>query len=189
MDQYPYTASMEHNHHTVVRLNQVCHNVVHRGQRVFFAVAGVGLIFTGVFGSLGTSISTVLVAIGCWCVLMINYSARARTREMERALGGRYPRINYRFGEDGIDMQIQSERQPLEYRYIARWVTDRKYIYFLLVDNSIFMVDCSTLRPGDPDAFRGFIQQRCQAKWSYLGNIDYARILRRLKKTGRGEAK
>jgi len=182
MKQYTYTAGMTHNHSSVVRLNRVLHSVRHKWQRLFFIVVGLGLIMLGVFGPYNPTMSTLAVGLGCWSMLLVNYDARAKTREMEKNLHGYYPKIRYRFGETQIDMQIKEEHQPLEYRHIDRWATDRQYIYFFPQGGGVFMIDAATLQPGDPDGFRDFIQQRCKAKWTFLGNIDYGRILRKLKK-------
>ena len=182
MKTYAFTARMEHSKKTVVRLNQVLHRISHRWMRVLCGALGLILLFLGVSGGYSTVVSTVMAAIGCWCFLLVDYPAREKTRTMEAQLKGCYPVIDYRFADDRVDMQIKDQRESVEYRHIVRWASDSNYIYFFPTENSIFMIDQHTLRPGDFEAFQSFIRQRCSARWSYPGNINYPEILRKIKR-------
>ena len=182
MGSYPYTAEIAHSKQTVVRLNQVLHDVSHKWRKILFAVAGFLLLMCGASGRFDSRVSTVFVALGCWSLLLINYSARTKTREMEQRLGGRYPVIHYGFGERQIDMQIESEHETVAYSSIVHWAVDRSYIYFFPSESRIFMIDRSTLDPDDFSVFQAFIQSRCTANWIMLGFTNIEKLIYAIRK-------
>lgn len=177
MDQYSYTAAITHSKQTVVRLNQVLHDVSHKWKKILFAVVGFLFLMCGVAGRFDPRISTVLIALGCWSLLLINYSARTKAREMEQQLNGCYPEIHYCFGEQQIDMQIKSEHESVKYSSIVHWAVDRNYIYFFPSESSIFMIDRSTLDPDDFSAFQAFIRARCTVNWIMLGFTNMEKLI------------
>lgn len=185
MKPYCFTASIKHDKKTVARLNQVLQDTFHKWKKIFFAAVGFLLLLGGTAGKFDTRVSTVFIALGCWSLLLINYSARTKTREMERNLNGYYPSISYQFGAEQIDMRIKAERASVEYRGIVRWAFDHQYVYFFPSEDSVFMLDRRTLSPDDFPAFQVYIQERCKADWTALGATNLETLVytvKRLKK-------
>lgn len=159
-----YTAVMKHSEDSIRRLTKVQYNAYQVGKKFLFLLAGGVLILVAVFGGMSLSASGVIAFIGCMIIWFSNFPAQLAAAQMNRAINGKYPRVEYYFFDEAVDITDGKEWFTLPYKGIQRFFEDKEYWYFFLTTNTSYMIPKSTLKKGDASKFTTFIENRCGLK-------------------------
>lgn len=138
-----YTASIRHSATTVRKLCNMQYNTFQYWKKLIGGAFSLLLIVLSVYSGLGSILSVVFLALGCFLISNLNAPARANADTIIEAFKGKYPAPTYSFFPDGFSYEEGGELIP--YSSIVRLVDDQAYLYIYVSRMTSYMVDNSTV--------------------------------------------
>lgn len=164
MTECRYRAKIDHTEKTILTLFRVEYHVYEQKRMVLRFLAGIALIFIGVFAPLPTWARAILLLIGAWLIASLDFPSQLRADRTLETRKGMLPRMNYEFYEDELRVSGEgSMRVP--YHKLSRLVEDREYLYLFLSRDSVCMLASDSLHPKKPDAFKEFLAEKTGLIW------------------------
>lgn len=159
-----FTAKIEHTEKTIESLYRAQYHAYEKPQMLLWMAFGFALIFVAAFSSFYAWIKAILLLIGAWLVVSMDFPALVRA---DRALGARnaiLPQMEYEFHKD--QMKISGEgSMSIAYKKIERLAEDRSYLYIFMGKDSMCMVDKSTVKPGTADELKAYLAEKTKLYW------------------------
>lgn len=159
-----YRAKMKHSADTIRKLIQTRYDTFRFGRKLLSAAIAFGLILFGLYAD--PSMFMPMIALFAGCVLLANLNAvpRMQAKEVLQQMGGKFPRSEYAFLEEGFRFYDKGETIP--YGNLIRLVEDRQYLYLYVSEQSAYMVDKSTVTGGSPEELKTFLKIETGLSWT-----------------------
>ena len=159
-----YRAKIDHTEKTIMTLFRVEYHVYEQKKMLFRFLIGLAIIFAGVFITRPTWARAILLLIGAWFIASLDFPSQLRADRTLEARKGVLPRMSYEFYED--EFRISGEgSMSVPYKKLSYLVEDREYLYLFLSRDSVCMMETSSLKPKEPDAFKAFLADRSGLIW------------------------
>ena len=159
-----YTAKMKHSEATIIRLAETQDNTFQYGKKLLRIVLALFMIGLGLYVGGGYLMPMFCLFIGCVLISGLNTRARYNGKKIYRQLNGKTLESDYSFYEKGFKFYEGGELIP--YKKLVRLVEDKEYLYLYISRESAYMVDRSTVEPGDSGKLKEFLAGKTGLDWT-----------------------
>lgn len=159
-----FTAKIEHTEKTIESLYRAQYHAYEKPQMLAWMAVGFVLIFIAAFSSLPAWAKAIILLIGAWLVVSMDFPALVRADRAVDARHGSLPKMEYEFHKD--QMKISGEgSMSIKYKEIAKLTEDKYYLYIIISKDSICMVDKNTVRPQTAAELKEFLAAKTKLDW------------------------
>lgn len=158
-----YKASVTFNDKTIQQVFRTEYFTYDRIKVLLRAVVGFALIAVAIFAGFNTAITVVLLLIGCWLFIALDFPSKVRAEGVIQRRKGMENTVHLRFGE--IYIEVTEEKKQYKYTEIDRLVADKEYLFIFFSRQKALMLDVNTLEPKDASAFRNFVAEKSGKQW------------------------
>lgn len=159
-----YRARIDHTEKTILTLFRVEYRVYEQKKMLLRFLAGLAIVFAGVFAPLPTWARAILMLIGAWLVASLDFPSQLRADRTLEARKGLLPRMRYEFYDDELRLSGEGA-MSIPYGKLDRLVEDREHLYLFLSRDSVCMLSRDTLQPKEPEAFKTFLAEKTGLVW------------------------
>ena len=164
MAAYQYYGKIEHTEKTINALYRTQYHVYEKPQMLAWMLVGFAIILVVAFVNLPTWLKGILLLIGAWLVVSIDFPSLVRADRALEARHGNLPKMEYEFHKDA--MKISGEgSMSIPYKKIERLIEDKNYLYLFMSKDSICMIDRATLKPKSDKEFKEFLAKKTGLDW------------------------
>lgn len=164
MEKFQYYGRIEHTEKTIMSLYRVQYHAYEKPQMLLWMAFGFALILIAAFSSLPGWARTVLLLIGAWLVISMDFPSQVRADRAVDARRGNLPKMEYEFHKDAVRISGEGS-MSVPYKKIIRLVDDKSYLYFFMGKDSICMVDRATIKPKSVDELKEFLAKKTGLDW------------------------
>ena len=181
-----FHGEIKHTESTILLLFRTQYRTFCQKQMLVRFALGLALIFTGVFAGLPGALRVVLLILGAWLTVSLDFPGQMNADKALAARKALLPTMRYDFFDD--EMKISGEgslRMP--YGKLIRLVVDAHYLYLFSSPDAVCMVDCSTVKP-DVEKLAAFLAEKTGLEWrasKSFFSLNLYDLLRILKKDGK----
>lgn len=193
MASYQFQGKIEHTEKTIISLYRAQYHAYEKPQMIVWMAVGFVMIAIAVFTSLPTWAKALLLLIGAWLIVSMDFPAQVRADRAVSARHGSLPKMQYEFHKD--QMKISGEgSMSIPYKKIERLAEDKFYLYIFTGKDSICMIDKSSVSPKTDAELKEFLTTKTKLYWSNeksflaLNLADIIMIFRN-RKTTKGKKK
>ena len=159
-----FTAKIEHTEKTIEALYRAQYHAYEKPRMLAWMSVGFVLIFVAAFSSLPAWAKAILLLIGAWAVVSMDFPAMVRADRAVEARHGSLPKMDYEFHKD--QMKISGEgSMSIAYKKIARLTEDKYYLYIIIDKDSICMIDKNTVRPQSDKELKEYLASKTHLDW------------------------
>lgn len=179
-----YSAGMTHSESSINRLAVLQYDLFQIWRKLLFIAAGVLMILFGVMGGLPLQAAGITVFLGCLCLWFCKAPAQITANRMVAAIAGAYPSTELYFCSDKVEITDGKDWFHMPYQLIQRVVQDNQYMYLFLNASTSYMIDKSTVAPGDLSSFQRFLEEHTGLLTETpptLLRLNIAALIRRIK--------
>lgn len=155
---------MEHSSDTVKRFTALQYNTFEPLGKIVKIILALALI---IIGSLSGSSTALIFLLFLGCVLITNLNAKAQSiaDQVERALNGKFPKLEYSFTETGF---IDGNGRPeIPYTELFRLIEDDEYFYLFVSKSSGYMIEASSVTGEDStEGLKRLIAEKSGLEWT-----------------------
>ena len=159
-----FYAKIDHTEKTIESLYKAQYHTYEKSKMLLWMAVGFVFIFVAAFSSFPTWAKAILLLIGAWVVVSVDFPSQIRA---DRALEVRkavLPKMEYEFHKD--QMKISGEgSMSIPYKKIIRLTEDKYYMYIILSKESICMIDKSTVYPKSDKELKEFLSDKTKLYW------------------------
>lgn len=155
-----YTAKMQHTEDSIRRLSAIQYHTFRPGVRLLWLATGVGSILGAIYSGADQLLFYLLMFAGCWLIMNLDLPAKHRADKIIASAKGALPSTRYHFREEDFTVKSSGYEKQTAYRKLYALVEDDRYLYLFLNRDSGYMVDKSTLSPGDMSLFQAALETR-----------------------------
>lgn len=164
MAAFQYYGKIEHTEKTIMTLYRVQYHMYEKPQMLLWMGFGFAVILVAAFSSFPGWARTVLLLIGAWLVISMDFPSQVRGDRAVNARRGDLPKMEYEFHKDAVKISGEGS-MSIPYKKIARLVDDKRYLYLFMDKDSICMIDRETIRPKSVDEFKEFLAKKTELDW------------------------
>ena len=164
MASFQYYGKIEHTEKTIMALYRAQYHAYEKPQMLVWMGFGFALILIAAFTSIPGWARTVLLLIGAWLVISMDFPSQVRADRAVAARRGNLPKMEYEFHKDAVRVSGEGS-MSIPYKKITRLVDDKSYLYFFMNKDSICMVDCATIQPKSVDELKEFMANKTGLDW------------------------
>lgn len=164
-----YTAKMKHSEATIIRLAETRYNTFQFGKKLIRLGLALVLIMIGLYLGGDNITPWICLFVGCVLITGLNTRPRSEGRKIFQQLNGKSLESQYSFFEDGFKFYDDGELIP--YKKLIRLVEDKEYLYLYISQESAYMVDRSTVQPGDSNKLKDFLPGKTGMEWTKPFNL------------------
>ena len=164
------TTSIQHSEQTIQLLCKTQYNTFHFRRKALQCLAGLALLLSGLYASLGGAWGPIAAFAGCWLLISLDMPARSYAKRALSQLDGHFPLGRYEFGEDDFTFIGESATDTIPYGKIIRLVEDSNYGYLFLSELTTFMVDKNALADS-VDAWRELLSKQTGLPWTRTNRL------------------
>ena len=159
-----FTAKIEHTEKTIESLYRAQYHAYEKPQMLVWMAVGFVLIFVAAFSSFPTWAKAILLLIGAWTVVSLDFPALVRADRAFEARHGSLPKMEYEFHKD--QMKISGEgSMSIPYKKIEKLTEDKYFLYIIISKDSICMIDKSTVRPQSDKELKEYLASKTHLDW------------------------
>lgn len=161
-----YKAEIRHSENTIKAMAAAQYEVFRPSSYYIMLVAGMLLLVAGLtvpFRSQSARI--LLLMIGSFVLVGLDAPARQLAAQVIKSLNGRYPNMNYVFGNDRVQLTGSDAGSSLGYGEIIRLHEDSRYLYIFIENRSAYMLERSSISP-DYEGLKSFLTEKTGLTWS-----------------------
>lgn len=165
MASYQFQGKIEHTEKTIAALYRAQYHAYEKPQMIIWMAVGFVMIAIAAFSSLPTWAKALLLLIGAWMVVSMDFPSMVRADRAVTARHGSLPKMEYEFHKD--QMKISGEgSMSISYKKIERLAEDKYYFYIFTGKESICMIDRSTIKPKSDKEFKEYMTNKTKLYWS-----------------------
>ena len=164
MAAYQFSAKIEHTEKTIESLYKAQYHAYEKPKMLLWLAVGFAMIFVAAFSALPTWAKALLLLIGGWVVVSIDFPSQIRADRALEVRKADLPKMEYEFHKD--QMKISGEgSMSIPYKKIVRLTEDKYYFYIIFSKDSICMIDKSTVRPKSEKELKEFLAEKTNLYW------------------------
>lgn len=159
-----YTAKMKHSSETVKRFTVLQYNTFEPVGKIIRIVLALALI---IVGSLSGSTTAFIALAFLGCILLTNLNTRAESvaDQLERALQGKFPELEYSFSETGFT--DGADRAEIPYSDFIRLIEDDDYLYLFISKASGYMLEISSvIGENGAEGLKRLLSEKSGCEWT-----------------------
>lgn len=164
MASFQYYGKIEHTEKTIMALYRTQYHAYEKPQMLLWMGFGFALILVAAFATLPGWVKTILLLIGAWLVISMDFPSQVRADRAVNARRGNLPKMEYEFHKDAVKISGEGS-MSIPYKKITRLVDDKSYLYLFMDKDSICMVDRATVKPKDVDDLKEFLTKKTGQDW------------------------
>ena len=164
MASYQFSAKIEHTEKTIESLYKAQYHAYEKKKMLIWMAVGFVLIFVAAFSSYPTWAKAILLLIGGWVVVSVDFPSQIRADKALEVRKADLPKMEYEFNKD--QMKISGEgSMSIPYKKIVKLTEDKYYFYIIFSKDSICMIDKSTVRPKSEKELKEFLADKTKLYW------------------------
>ena len=159
-----YSAKMKHSSDTLKRFTVLQYDTFEPlGKLLRFALAVVLIIVGAASGS--SALLVFLLFAGCVLLTNLNFKAASVADQVERALGGKFPTLDYSFSDSGFT--DGEGREEVAYSSLIRLIEDKDYLYLFVSKASGYMVEIASVTgDGGAEGLKRLLSEKSGCNWT-----------------------
>ena len=161
---YQFCGKIEHTEKTIMSLYRVQYHMFEKPQMLLWMGFGFALILIAAFTSIPGWARTILLLIGAWLVISMDFPSQVRADRAVDARRGNLPKMEYEFHKDAVKISGEGS-MSVPYQKIIRLVDDKSYLYFFMDKDSVCMVDRGTIKPKAVEELKEFLANKTGLDW------------------------
>ena len=147
-------------------------------KQIILLVISLAMIVAGATGKLGNFGAAILLPFGCFTLMFIGAIPKSDADKVIQAYDGKFPTSKYSFGDRGIDIEVGSDRNHLDYESMIRLIEDKEFLLFFASPKVAYLIDKESIRPKNVEHFKEYTQKRVGVEWTksrawYMINMQY----------------
>lgn len=159
-----FTGRIDHTEKTITSLYRAQYHAYEKPQMLVWMGVGFVMILIAALSSLPIWARGILLLIGAWMVVSMDFPGQVRADRAVSARHGSLPSMEYAFHKD--QMQLSGEgSMSIPYKKIQRLAEDADYFYIFMGKDSICMMEKGSVKPKSPDDFKAFLAQKTGLDW------------------------
>ena len=149
-----FTARMPHSRETLRRFTRLQYNTFEFGGKAILLLISLALIVFGAGQMLadGTILGIAALLVGCLVLTNLNAKADGIADDVAKAMGGKYPTLEYTFCESSFSFGEGDEKKEIPYASLFRILEDGEYLYLFTSKASGYMVLAASVTAADGSA-------------------------------------
>lgn len=159
-----YFASVTYNKDTLETLGKVQNRCNTTHNFVYLALCLI-LILAGFNFGLNTTAGILCVALGCFCIPLLNATGKSATAKIIEALHGQSIDVQYSFYGNGFSCATQDKTTRFQYTDLKKLYEDTDHLYIFPSKNQAFMISKSSLKPHDLETFKKDLAKEAHLSW------------------------
>lgn len=164
MASFQFYGKIEHTEKTIMALYRAQYHAYEKPQMLLWMGFGFALIMIAAFATIPMWAKTILLLIGAWLVISMDFPSQVRADRAVEARRGNLPKMEYEFHKDAVKVSGEGS-MSIPYKKIVRLAEDKGYLYMFMDKDSICMVDRNTIKPKSVDEFKEFIAKKTGLDW------------------------
>lgn len=164
MANFQYYGKIEHTEKTIMALYRAQYHVFETPQMLLWMGIGFAVILIAAFAPLPGWARTILLLIGAWLVISMDFPSQVRADRAVDARRGNLPKMEYEFHKDAVKISGEGS-MSIAYKNIVRLIDDKSYLYLIMGKDSICMVDRATIKPKSVDDLKEFLSDKTGLDW------------------------
>lgn len=166
-----YTARINHSEDTVKTMARAQYESFRPRSYYVMLCLSLALLAAALFiAGMGQGLKILCLAAGSFTLVSLDAPARQLGAQVVKSLKGKFPRMEYGFGEASVQLTGDTNVQSLGYNEIIRLYEDRDYFYLFIENRSAYMLDRSTVKP-EQEGFKAFLQEKTGLNWTSRKSI------------------
>lgn len=161
-----YHASIEYNPTTLRKLNAVIVATFRYGLKMIYLGICVVLLVVGARIGLQTPRGVALICIACFLLPSSRAMDKNRAEQQIRRMNGKTLTVRYTFQKDRFWCEAPGEKKDFPYGSLVRLVEQPGYLYLFPNAQQAYMVDTATLKEGELEEFKAFLEKQVGLKWT-----------------------
>lgn len=159
-----YSAKIEHTEKTIENLYLAQYHAYEKSKMLLWFAFGLAMIFAAAFATIPTWVKAILLLIGAWFVVSVDFPGQVRADRALEARNAELPKMEYEFHKD--QMKVSGEgSMSIPYKKIVKLTEDKYYLYIFMSKDSICMIEKSTIRPKSEKEFKEFLASKTKLDW------------------------
>lgn len=158
-----FTARMVHSKATICRLIETQDKTFNFGKTLFLYLLSFVLIIYGLYADKKMFTPWIALFAGCFLVGNSGISRKAKEKRVLAQINGDYPVSDYSF-EDSVFTYCEGE-PIVPYSSVIRLVEDKQYMYIYVSETGAYMVDKTTVSPGDSEELKKHLSAETGLSW------------------------
>ena len=159
-----FTAKIEHTEKTIESLYRAQYHAYEKPQMLAWMAVGFVMIFVAAFSSFPSWAKAVLLLIGAWMVVSMDFPALIRADRAVSTRNATLPKMEYEFHKDQFKVSGEGS-MSIPYKKIVKLTEDRNFLYIILGKNSICMIDRNTVKPKSDAELKEFLKEKTKLDW------------------------
>lgn len=181
-----YTASVTFDEKAILRVFRTEYFTYDRIKVLLRAIAGFALIAVAIFASFNTAITVILLLIGCWLFIALDFPSKVRAEGVIAQRKGQKSTVHLHFGE--IYIETEEDHKQYKYSEIDRLIVDKEYLFIFFSRQKALMLESATIKPQELSAFRNFVADKAGKSWKttsifFMSFKDLKEAIRDMKKS------
>lgn len=164
MASFQFYGKIEHTEKTIMALYRAQYHAYEKPQMLLWMGFGFALIMIAAFATIPMWAKTILLLIGAWLVISMDFPSQVRADRAVEARRGNLPKMEYEFHKDAVKVSGEGS-MSIPYKKIVRLAEDKGYLYMFMDKDSICMVDRNTIKPKSVDEFKEFMAKKTGLDW------------------------
>lgn len=165
-----YSAKIDHNENTIEAMYKVRYYVYGKLRIVLRLLLGLALVMTAVFSHFPMWGKALLLLAGTWLIATKDLPAQAQADKALMQRGAVLPSMSYSFYDDHLRLSGEGS-MDLPYEKLSRLVEEDKYLYLFVSQDSVCMLERSSVQPEDDKGLMAFLEEKTGLKWSREKNL------------------
>ena len=164
MANFQFYGKIEHTEKTITDLYRAQYHAYEKPQMLVWMAVGFVLIFITAFSNLPIWAKGILLFIGGWMVVSMDFPAQVRADRVMDVRHGNLPKMEYEFHKDAMKVSGEGS-MSIPYKKIERLTEDKGYFYVFMGKDSMCMIDRTTIKPKSADEFKEFLANKTGLPW------------------------
>jgi len=164
MAAFQFYGKIEHTEKTIMALYRAQYHAYEKPQMLLWMGFGFAIILVAAFATIPAWAKTILLLIGAWLVMSMDFPSQVRADRAVEARRGNLPKMEYEFHKDAVKISGEGS-MSIPYKKIVRLAEDKGYLYIFMDKDSICMIDRETVKPKSADELKEFVAKKTGLDW------------------------